>query len=60
MMNQPYEHVNKLRDACKRMNKCRQASAEAAKKRRAAVAGLEDVQPVQGATVDTLVAEGKR
>ena len=46
MMNQPYEHVNKLRESCKRMKKCRDAAMQATKRKRNAQESMDAIPEV--------------
>jgi hypothetical protein len=60
MMNQPYDHVAKLRESCKRMNKCRQAAIEAAKRNKYAGEEMDAVAPVTVTSAPDLAANLQR
>lgn len=60
MMNQPYEHVNKLRESCKRMKSCRDAAKQAAKRKRNAQESMDAIQPVSVTDTVDLAAKLQR
>ena len=56
MMNQPHEYVNKLRQACEAMGKCRKASVEAKSTKEIGGEPDEPARPITTTVPTTLTA----
>lgn len=56
MMNQPYEYVNKLRQACDAMGKCRKKSMEAKNRKEVSGEPDEPARPITTTSPPTLTA----